>query len=200
MSTHICPKMTKKSLGKKFLAKGNNSRKSKSNATKVILDLYYVKTNPYTKFQVSISTDDWEQSGKPSGWTPSGLTDWGMDRHGQTDRQTNGQTARKPIIPPTLSGFTGRGLTRTTNFEPHKCVILVNPRKLVPTIIKPSTIYVKRRMLYEFWIAYRVGGSIPVIFSYFTEFQPKEKRGMMISALATFWMFGNIIAAGKQSF
>ena len=55
-------------------------------------------------------------------------------------------------------------------------------------------------MLYEFWIAYRVGGSIPVIFSYFTEFQPKEKRGMMISALATFWMFGNIIAAGKQSF
>ncbi|CAC5403906.1 SV2 [Mytilus coruscus] len=42
-----------------------------------------------------------------------------------------------------------------------------------------------------------VGGSIPVIFSYFTEFQPKEKRGMMISALATFWMCGNIIAAGK---
>ncbi|XP_048769762.1 synaptic vesicle glycoprotein 2C-like [Ostrea edulis] len=41
-----------------------------------------------------------------------------------------------------------------------------------------------------------VGGSIPVIFSYFTEFQPKEKRGKMISALATFWMFGNIIAAG----
>ncbi|XP_076079879.1 synaptic vesicle glycoprotein 2C-like isoform X2 [Mytilus galloprovincialis] len=41
-----------------------------------------------------------------------------------------------------------------------------------------------------------VGGSIPVIFSYFTEFQPKEKRGMMISALATFWMCGNIIAAG----
>ncbi|OWF42994.1 synaptic vesicle glycoprotein 2C-like [Mizuhopecten yessoensis] len=41
-----------------------------------------------------------------------------------------------------------------------------------------------------------VGGSIPVIFSYFTEFQPKEKRGTMISVLATFWMFGNIIAAG----
>lgn len=41
-----------------------------------------------------------------------------------------------------------------------------------------------------------VGGSIPVIFSYFTEFQPKDRRGKMISALATFWMFGNIIAAG----
>lgn len=41
-----------------------------------------------------------------------------------------------------------------------------------------------------------VGGSIPVIFSYFTEFLPKDRRGMMISALATFWMMGNIIAAG----
>ena len=42
-------------------------------------------------------------------------------------------------------------------------------------------------------------GSIPVIFSYFTEFQPKEKRGMIISALATFWMCGNIVAAGKNN-
>lgn len=44
---------------------------------------------------------------------------------------------------------------------------------------------------------YRVGGSIPVIFSYYTEFLPKYRRGAMISALATFWMGGNIIAAGK---
>lgn len=41
-----------------------------------------------------------------------------------------------------------------------------------------------------------VGGSLPVIFSYYTEFQPKEKRGSMISLLATFWMCGNIVAAG----
>ncbi|KAL4622781.1 synaptic vesicle glycoprotein 2C-like [Arapaima gigas] len=41
-----------------------------------------------------------------------------------------------------------------------------------------------------------VGGSIPVIFSYFSEFQPRKRRGMMISALATFWMAGNILAAG----
>lgn len=41
-----------------------------------------------------------------------------------------------------------------------------------------------------------VGGSIPVIFSYFTEFLPRYRRGAMISALATFWMMGNIIAAG----
>ncbi|XP_010766737.1 synaptic vesicle glycoprotein 2C [Notothenia coriiceps] len=41
-----------------------------------------------------------------------------------------------------------------------------------------------------------VGGSIPVIFSYFSEFMPRRRRGAMISALATFWMAGNILAAG----
>ncbi|XP_068168903.1 synaptic vesicle glycoprotein 2C isoform X2 [Antennarius striatus] len=41
-----------------------------------------------------------------------------------------------------------------------------------------------------------VGGSIPVIFSYFSEFLPCRRRGAMISALATFWMAGNILAAG----
>uniref|UniRef100_A0A3B4AW36 Major facilitator superfamily (MFS) profile domain-containing protein n=1 Tax=Periophthalmus magnuspinnatus TaxID=409849 RepID=A0A3B4AW36_9GOBI len=40
-----------------------------------------------------------------------------------------------------------------------------------------------------------VGGSIPVIFSYFSEFLPRLRRGAMISALATFWMAGNILAA-----
>uniref|UniRef100_A0A3B4WEG2 Synaptic vesicle glycoprotein 2 n=1 Tax=Seriola lalandi dorsalis TaxID=1841481 RepID=A0A3B4WEG2_SERLL len=40
-----------------------------------------------------------------------------------------------------------------------------------------------------------VGGSIPVIFSYFSEFMPRLRRGRMISALATFWMAGNILAA-----
>ena len=44
---------------------------------------------------------------------------------------------------------------------------------------------------------FRVGGSLPVIFAYYTEFQPKEKRGSMISLLATFWMCGNIVAAGN---
>ncbi|KAM9808124.1 synaptic vesicle glycoprotein 2B [Neosynchiropus ocellatus] len=41
-----------------------------------------------------------------------------------------------------------------------------------------------------------VGGSVPVIFSYFSEFMPRHRRGAMISALATFWMAGNIVAAG----
>lgn len=44
----------------------------------------------------------------------------------------------------------------------------------------------------------RVGGSIPVIFSYFSEFMPRLRRGAMISCLATFWMTGNILAAGGK--
>ena len=88
--------MTKKKMKNEILAKGNNSCKSRSNVTKVKVDLYYVKTNPYTKFQVNISKDDCEKFGKPSGRTPSGLTD------GRTDRLT----ARNPPPPP--PGSVGR--------------------------------------------------------------------------------------------
>ena len=42
----------------KFFAKDNNSSKSKSNETKVTLDLHYVRAKPYTKFQVNISKDN----------------------------------------------------------------------------------------------------------------------------------------------
>ena len=56
--------MTKKSPENDIFAKGNNSCKSKSNATKVELDLYYVKTNLYMKFQLNMSKDDKEKSGK----------------------------------------------------------------------------------------------------------------------------------------
>ena len=42
---------------------------------------------------------------------------------------------------------------------------------------------------------YRVGGSIPLVWSYFAEFQNKRIRGSMLSALATFWMIGNITVA-----
>ena len=48
----------------KILAKGNNSIKSRSNATKLKLDLYYVKTNSYMKFQLNMSKNDKEKSGK----------------------------------------------------------------------------------------------------------------------------------------
>lgn len=51
-------------------------------------------------------------------------------------------------------------------------------------------------LLMRFISGIGVGGSIPVIFSYFSEFMPRLRRGAMISALATFWMAGNILAAG----
>lgn len=41
-----------------------------------------------------------------------------------------------------------------------------------------------------------MGGSGPVIWSYFAEFQPKAKRGSMLSFMAAFWTIGNLLVAG----
>eukprot|EP00092_Neocalanus_flemingeri_P032628 GFUD01035489.1.p1 GENE.GFUD01035489.1~~GFUD01035489.1.p1 ORF type:complete len:574 (-),score=164.16 GFUD01035489.1:136-1857(-) len=41
-----------------------------------------------------------------------------------------------------------------------------------------------------------VGGSIPVVWSYYAEFQPSAKRGAALSVLASFWMVGNVTVAG----
>ena len=54
----------KVNLENEILAKGNNSCKSRSNVTNVELDLYYVKTNSYMKFQGKMSKDDKEKYGK----------------------------------------------------------------------------------------------------------------------------------------
>ena len=54
----------KEKSGKQNLAKGNNLCKSRSNATKVELDLYYVNTNSFMKFQLNMSKDNKEKSGK----------------------------------------------------------------------------------------------------------------------------------------
>lgn len=51
-------------------------------------------------------------------------------------------------------------------------------------------------LLLRFISGLGVGGSVPVIFSYFAEFMPRLRRGAMISALAAFWMAGNILTAG----
>ena len=56
--------MAEKNIENLILAKGNNSRKSMSSVTKLNLDLYYVMSNSYTEFQVNISKDDREKSGK----------------------------------------------------------------------------------------------------------------------------------------
>ena len=41
-----------------------------------------------------------------------------------------------------------------------------------------------------------MGGSIPLVWTYFAEFQPSTKRGGALSLLASFWMIGNITVAG----
>jgi VNT family MFS transporter (synaptic vesicle glycoprotein 2) len=40
-----------------------------------------------------------------------------------------------------------------------------------------------------------VGGSIPVVWTYFGEFQPAARRGAACSVLASFWMVGNVAVA-----
>lgn len=46
-------------------------------------------------------------------------------------------------------------------------------------------------------LRFRLGGSGPVIWSYFAEFQPKLKRGSMLSSMAAFWTLGNLFVASN---
>jgi VNT family MFS transporter (synaptic vesicle glycoprotein 2) len=41
-----------------------------------------------------------------------------------------------------------------------------------------------------------VGGSIPSVFTLFTEYLPTKDRGFWINVVAWFWMFGSIYTAG----
>lgn len=50
-------------------------------------------------------------------------------------------------------------------------------------------------MLFRFLNGAALGGSGPVIWSYFAEFQPKAKRGSMLSFMAAFWTLGNLFVA-----
>uniref|UniRef100_A0A1B6EF96 Major facilitator superfamily (MFS) profile domain-containing protein n=1 Tax=Clastoptera arizonana TaxID=38151 RepID=A0A1B6EF96_9HEMI len=50
-------------------------------------------------------------------------------------------------------------------------------------------------MLFRFLNGAALGGSGPVIWSYFAEFQPKSKRGSMLSFMAAFWTLGNLFVA-----
>ncbi|XP_077285305.1 synaptic vesicle glycoprotein 2B-like [Arctopsyche grandis] len=51
-------------------------------------------------------------------------------------------------------------------------------------------------MFFRFLNGAALGGSGPVIWSYFAEFQPKTKRGSMLSFMAAFWTLGNLFVAG----
>uniref|UniRef100_A0A0K8SSY1 Synaptic vesicle glycoprotein 2B n=3 Tax=Lygus hesperus TaxID=30085 RepID=A0A0K8SSY1_LYGHE len=50
-------------------------------------------------------------------------------------------------------------------------------------------------MFFRFLNGVALGGSGPVIWSYFAEFQPKKKRGSMLSSMAAFWTLGNLFVA-----
>ncbi|XP_054288174.1 synaptic vesicle glycoprotein 2B isoform X2 [Macrosteles quadrilineatus] len=50
-------------------------------------------------------------------------------------------------------------------------------------------------MIFRFLNGAALGGSGPVIWSYFAEFQPKKKRGSMLSSMAAFWTLGNLFVA-----
>ena len=105
--------MTKKSPDNEILTKGNNSRESKSNATKTNL-ICIISRQIHIQFQVKITKDGREKSGKLQSHIPNFKsikgrlrkirkpewmdTEWN-DR--QTDDQTDGRTdIWKPIVPP----------------------------------------------------------------------------------------------------
>lgn len=41
----------------------------------------------------------------------------------------------------------------------------------------------------------RIGGAVPIVFSYFAEVLAREKRGEHLSWLCMFWMIGEIYAS-----
>ena len=52
-------------------------------------------------------------------------------------------------------------------------------------------------ILLRFLSGVGVGGSIPVVWTYYAEFQPSSRRGAALSVLASFWMIGNLTVAAS---
>jgi VNT family MFS transporter (synaptic vesicle glycoprotein 2) len=64
----------------------------------------------------------------------------------------------------------------------------------------PGFLFICNISFFKTWVTNvlsfsRLGGSGPVIWSYFAEFQPKSKRGSMLSFMAAFWTLGNLFVA-----
>lgn len=79
------------------------------------------------------------------------------------------------------------------------CVLATcNSTKMLPLLLLALYfivfIYNSQYFTYNSCI-YRVGGSLPVIFSYFTEFFSKKKRGPFIIMLSMFWTIGQVYTA-----
>lgn len=56
-------------------------------------------------------------------------------------------------------------------------------------------IIIIKYIFYYLLILLALGGAGPVIWSYFAEFQPRHKRGSMLSFMAAFWTLGNLLVA-----
>lgn len=50
-------------------------------------------------------------------------------------------------------------------------------------------------LFFRFVSGLGVGGSIPLVWAYISEFQPPHRRGAALSIIASFWMIGNILVA-----
>lgn len=50
-------------------------------------------------------------------------------------------------------------------------------------------------ILFVCLFVFRIGGAVPVVFSYFAEVLAREKRGEHLSWLCMFWMIGGIYAS-----
>lgn len=46
-----------------------------------------------------------------------------------------------------------------------------------------------------FFLRSRIGGAIPIVYTYFTEFLQMDKRGEHLSWLCMFWMLGGLYAS-----
>ena len=94
-----------------------------------------------------------------------------------------------------IQSFTGHDYLHT--FKIHQWIWV---SILGFVIFKYANLLNSVRYLFIFKICsilnFSVGGSIPIVWAYFGEFQPKSKRGMMLCCLATFWMIGNVTVAG----
>lgn len=55
--------------------------------------------------------------------------------------------------------------------------------------------YVISATVLYFVSSIRIGGAVPIVFSYFSEVLAREKRGEHLSWLCMFWMIGGIYAS-----
>ncbi|XP_015521844.2 synaptic vesicle glycoprotein 2C [Neodiprion pinetum] len=78
----------------------------------------------------------------------------------------------------------------------RKVLIVISIMNAVCIVASSFTQRYEYFLLFRFLNGAALGGSGPVIWSYFAEFQPKAKRGSMLSFMAAFWTLGNLFVAG----